>query len=168
MEFLVATALYAIPLYITNASSLLFGGGMPLDFGRKIGGRPILGKGKTVRGTFSGLSFGILSIFITGFLFPEAVAEAIGDYAAFGILLCSGSILGDLAGSFLKRRFGLKRGHPVLLLDQLDFVLGGILLSLAVRIPAPAEVALIAVLTLVAHRITNFIAFKIRIKKVPW
>jgi len=168
MEFVVAIALYVIPLYIANASALIFGGGMPLDLGMKIKGKEILGKGKTVQGTLAGFFFGVVSIFILNHFFPLAVAQTIGDYIVFGVLLCLGAILGDIFASFLKRRIGLERGHPIMLLDQLDFVFGGILLSLAIRVPTLAEVAVIAVLTLAAHKLTNFIAFKLKMKKVPW
>ncbi len=168
MEFLIALVLYTIPLYITNASAMLFGGGVPLDLGKKINGLPVLGEGKTIRGTLAGFFFGLVSIFTINYFFSSITESIIGNYLLFGMLLCSGAILGDICASFIKRRLGLKRGHPVILLDQLDFVFGGILLSLLIRVPSLIEIAIIAIITLIAHKITNFAAFKLKMKKVPW
>ena len=44
------------------------------------------------------------------------------------IILCSyGAAIGDLVGSFLKRRFDIKSGAPFWIIDQLDFALFAIL-----------------------------------------
>ncbi|GAH22107.1 unnamed protein product, partial [marine sediment metagenome] len=37
------------------------------------------------------------------------------------ILASYGAVIGDLAGSFLKRRFDIKSGAPFWIVDQLDF-----------------------------------------------
>ncbi|MCD6247744.1 MAG: CDP-2,3-bis-(O-geranylgeranyl)-sn-glycerol synthase [Candidatus Diapherotrites archaeon] len=164
-NLVVSIAAYIIPMYVANSSALVFGGGLPLDFNKKLFNRPIFGKGKTIRGTFAGLFFGILAASITNFFIPK---EFVGDYLLFGVLLVLGAIIGDLAGSFIKRRFGIARGQPVLLLDQLDFVLGGFAFTFWMRVPSIVEVAIIIILTLFVHKASNYIAYKLKMKKVPW
>jgi CDP-2,3-bis-(O-geranylgeranyl)-sn-glycerol synthase len=44
-------------------------------------------------------------------------------------------MLGDIVESFFKRRIGLSRGEKWLGFDQIDFIIGGLLLSLFVRVP---------------------------------
>jgi len=83
-------------------------------------------------------------------------------------------MLGDLLGSFIKRRVGLKRGAPLPLVDQLDFVCGAwLLLFLLARdwfIEAFSLDVIIAViiLTPLLHLLTNYVGFKIGRKRVPW
>ena len=51
-----------LPAYLPNNCAVIFGGGMPLDFGKDYGdGRRILGDGKTFRGTIGGTMSGILA-----------------------------------------------------------------------------------------------------------
>ncbi len=168
IETLAIVALYLIPLYITNASALIFGGKKPLDFGKKLFGKEILGKGKTFKGTFLGISIGILSVFLLSFLLPEFTALFHPDYLLVGSMICVGALAGDLVGSFIKRRTGVPRGGQILILDQLDFVIGGIAFSYWARTPSILETTLIIVITLIAHRAANFIAFKWKMKSVPW
>lgn len=167
-EFALKIALILLPLYITNACAMFFAGEKTLDLGKKLWGRQLLGGGKTFRGTFLGLVCGMLSGFILEVALPETTAEIAPEFFAFAAMLSLGAIMGDLAASFLKRRLGIERGKPVLFLDQLDFVAGGIIFGYWIYQPGIPEMIAMAVVTIAAHRIANFIAFKIKIKKVPW
>ena len=59
-------ALYLIfPAYCTNAIPVIFGGGPPIDCGKKFfDGKPIFGPHKTLRGFVIGLAVGTLIGFI--------------------------------------------------------------------------------------------------------
>lgn len=164
-NLVISIVAYIIPMYIANSSALLFGGGTPLDFNQKLFNRPIFGRGKTFRGTFAGLFFGSLAAIIANLFIPE---EFVDNYLLFGILLVLGAVVGDIAGSFIKRRFGVAQGQPVLLLDQLDFVLGGFVFTFWIRMPSVAEIALIMLLTLFVHKVSNYLAYKLKMKRVPW
>ena len=168
LELIARIALYLIPLYITNSTALLFGGKRPLDCNRKLLGAPVFGKGKTLEGTLSGLAFGLLSVFLLAHFLPEYTAWLHPNYLLFGSLLCFGAVAGDLMGSFIKRRSGIQRGGRVFLLDQLDFVIGGIALTYWLAAPKPEEAALIVVITLFAHCLSNYIAYRLKMKSVPW
>jgi len=148
IDFLIVIAAYVIPIYVANGCALLFGGGLPLDFNRKLFGKPILGKGKTFRGTFAGLFFGMLSVLGLELVMPKWF---VADYWTFGMLLVIGALSGDIFASFLKRRFGLERGHAIPFLDQLDFVIGSIVFTLQMRVPKIEEFLFIIVLTQVAY-----------------
>ena len=116
---------FMLPAYLANVSALTFGGGTPLDFGREFrDGRRILGDGVTWRGTIIGTgigtAIGILQGIIAGDIFYGAL---------LGFSLGLGALLGDAAGSFIKRRINIGRGRPAPILDQLDFVVGALLLS---------------------------------------
>lgn len=80
-------------------------------------------------------------------------------------------MLGDLAGSFIKRRMRIQRGHPSLILDQLSFLLFALLFSIP-YVPAGFlalySVAFLFVLTYLLHVLTNIFANRLGLKKVPW
>ncbi|PIN98443.1 MAG: hypothetical protein COT90_04370 [Candidatus Diapherotrites archaeon CG10_big_fil_rev_8_21_14_0_10_31_34] len=160
--------LILIPLYIANSTAMLLGGKTPIDFNSKfLDKKPLFGEGKTIKGTFFGILTGIIAVIIVNYFFQGNV-PIIPNYLYYGALLSVGAILGDIIGSFIKRRAGVERGKPVFLLDQLDFVFVGLLLgSIAYNISIQL-VFLISVITLFAHKTANFIAFKFKLKKVPW
>ncbi len=83
-------------------------------------------------------------------------------------------MFGDMLGSFIKRRAGLKRGAPLPLVDQLDFVAGAwLLLFLFARdwfIESFSLNIIIAVviITPLLHLLTNYVGFKMGRQDVPW
>ncbi|MCX8158510.1 MAG: CDP-2,3-bis-(O-geranylgeranyl)-sn-glycerol synthase [Candidatus Diapherotrites archaeon] len=160
--------LIIIPLYFANSFAMLFGGGMPLDFGKKwLDNQPILGKGKTIRGTIAGVFFGSFASFIVVLINP-AVEQVYQNYVLFGFLLSLGAIIGDIVASFFKRRNKIDPGNPVLFLDQLDFVFGGLVFGSIMYAPTFYEILAIVIITLIAHKLSNYLAYKLKIKKVPW
>jgi len=169
LSFFVTVSLIAIPVYLSNGFALIFGGGKPIDFGKKMNdGKRILGNGKTIRGALAGIFFGSLGTLAVAAAFPGANAFVGGSYLQYGILLALGAMLGDIAGSFAKRRTGFEQGESIPLLDQLDFLLVGIVLGALVFVPTALEVVFLVVFTVSMHKFANLIAFKTRIKKVPW
>ncbi len=169
MDFLLRIILYITPLYVANSSAMLLGGKTPLDFGNNFfDKKELFGKGKTWKGTVFGTLAGTIVAFLINLFVPEQTAMLASNYVLLGFLLSVGAIAGDIAGSFVKRRLSIGRGTPILLLDQLDFIAGGLLFGAAIAIPTLKEIVFIVALTLIAHRISNYIAFKVKIKKVPW
>ncbi len=113
---------FFLPAYVANPTAVLFGGGRPMDFGKVLkDGKRLFGDGKTWRGFGGGISSGI----VLGFLLwgIGALAYAPLSYGPFPdgllpiVLLPVGALLGDLVGSFIKRRMGKAKGAPVLGLD---------------------------------------------------
>lgn len=173
-----------LPAMIPNSAAVVFGGGTPVDFGKTWKGKRILGDGKTWRGFFgggfSGVLLGLILIGISHFFDP-------GNYWGFGpfwsnvgILLCLsfGSLLGDMMGSFIKRRLDIGRGQKAPILDQFDFVIGAFLVT-ALFYPHwiydnfiegwhIAALVFVLIMTLVLHRAVNIIGYKAGLKNEPW
>ena len=176
---LVATAFWAmLPAYVPNNAAVLAGGGRPIDGGRTWGGRRVLGDGKTWRGTAVGTLAGVLlalGLNVVNGPLAATVGVSLPTFplpAAIG--LAFGAMVGDIAASFLKRRSGRERGAAFPGLDQLDFVVGALVLSFlfatdwAVSTFSLGVLAVILVITPLLHVGTNVIAFKIGAKNEPW
>jgi len=166
--------LFILPAYIANATPVIFGGGMPVDFRKKFTDKErVLGDGKTWRGLLAGICFGSLTGFVESQLCSTAVLSlsVCLDFLPIGIVLSLGTMLGDLAGSFVKRRMRIKRGQPSLILDQLSFLFFALLLSIP-YVPsgflALDSLVFLVVLTYLLHVATNILANRLGLKKVPW
>lgn len=158
---------YIFPAYCANAAPVLFGGGRPVDFGRKfVDGKPIFGQNKTIRGFIAGLLIGTLVGWAQETLAPNIGLEK--GSVLLGLCLSLGALFGDLIGSFIKRRLDLKPGASFPVSDQIDFVLLALLFSLPVKPPTFLYAVLIIALTLPIHLLANVIAYLIRVKKRPW
>jgi CDP-2,3-bis-(O-geranylgeranyl)-sn-glycerol synthase len=175
----VVTAVWLmLPAYIPNNAAVLAGGGRPIDGGRTLGDRRLLGDGKTWRGTAVGTTAGALLAVGLNQL-NGAVADPLAvDLPTFPLFvlvaLPLGAMLGDIGASFLKRRTGRQRGAPFPGVDQLDFVVGALLLA---ALAAPSwffdaftspVLLVILILTPLLHVLTNGIAYAIGVKDEPW
>lgn len=151
-----------LPAYTTNAAPILFGGGRQIDFNRRfIDGEPILGGNKTVRGLIGGLAVGVIVSLAQALLFRM-------ELLAMGLLLTIGAVAGDLAGAFLKRRLKIRPGDPLPLVDQLDFMVGAILLTYPVYKIPNTVLMLILLITPPIHLLTNMAAFRLGLKSTFW
>ena len=163
-EIVLIILAYLIPLYVANATPIIFHGKIPVDLEKKYKGERILGKGKTILGALCGILGGVFVGFAFYIIFPQ-ILILIPTYFSLIILLSLGGIVGDMAKSFLKRRKGIKSGGKWFLVDQLDFIVGGLLFSLLVRIPEIEVVLFLLIATVFIHMATNIIAFKLKLKK---
>ncbi|MDO8647465.1 MAG: CDP-2,3-bis-(O-geranylgeranyl)-sn-glycerol synthase [Candidatus Diapherotrites archaeon] len=168
-------ALFLAPAYVANAGAMLFGmvlkSKTPLDFGIQfIDRQPLLGKGKTWKGTFFGIFAGTIVAFALMVLFPKQAFDFYPNYLLAGFLISAGAIFGDLAGSFVKRRLLIKSGSPTPILDQLDFIVGAYVLLAIFYWPWPSydDFFFVCIFTIITHISTNYFAFKLGLKKVPW
>lgn len=178
MNVLILAFWLMLPAYLPNNCAVIFGGGIPLDFGGTYNdGRRILGDGKTYRGTIAGIACGILAGLSLNLIASNLSLPTFGDgIGQIPILvgLSAGSMLGDIVASFFKRRIGLKRGAPLFIIDQLDFVFGSWILTYLLApvwfmenfTPTVLLVALI--ITPILHRVTNIIGYRIGAKREPW
>jgi len=157
------SALYIIlPTYCANGAPVIFGGGTPIDFGRNfVDGERILGDHKTFRGFISGLIVGT----IVG-AFCSYVSSK--DLLAVAVPASLGALLGDLVGAFVKRRLKIKPGGSLPVLDQLDFVIGAIML---VSLFSPISLPVVLIILLVTppiHLLTNIGAYVLGLKDHYW
>ena len=144
--------------------------GTPIDMGRTfVDGRRVLGDGKTFEGLLVGLAAGTITALVVAALVSPALEMQ--TVVLTGFVSSAGAMFGDLAKSFFKRRAGLERGERLLLADQLDFFLGATLfLTFCERCVKPVLESFVAGLILIPllHALTNYIAFKLGLKSVPW
>lgn len=176
-----------LPAYIPNPMAAVLGGGKPIDGGKTMAdGRRILGDGKTYRGLLAGIFFGMVmgllqmyylskSTTLFSVELPSFAGNSVNPSGLIVIFtLAVGSLFGDMFMSFFKRRLGLKRGAPLPVIDQLDFVIGAWLLTYLVspvwftaNFTLPVIIVLL-VLTPVLHLSTNIIGYFIGVKNEPW
>jgi len=158
---------YILPAYCANGAPVIFGGGKPLDFGKKfLDGKPIFGSHKTIRGFISGLAIGTF-VGLIQWVFGASVGYLKVD-VPLGFALSLGAMTGDLLGSFIKRRLNLKPGASLPIIDQMSFVVVALAFGYLIEPPTPTEVIIILLLTGLLHLLTNKIAYHLRIKRTPW
>ena len=86
----------------------------------------------------------------------------------FAILTPLGALLGDLVGAFLKRRLNIAPGGLLPIVDQVDFVVGALLFSLPLMVINWETAVTVLLITPPIHLFTNFLAYKLKLKKHPW
>ena len=150
--------LYIFPAYAANGAPVLFGGGAPLDFKRKLGGKRIFGDNKTIRGTISALLIGVLAGVLESLAFPFMLK--------ISIMLTIGAVFGDLLGSFIKRRMGHKSGHSFPIMDQFGFMVFALVFAFWLgHLPMWYGIVTIVVLTGILHPLTNLGAHLLKLKE---
>jgi len=168
-----------LPAYVPNNAAVLVGGGPPIDGGRTWRGERLLGDGKTWRGTAGGLLAGLtLAVALhaatpaAGTVLPLVGFDGFAPGAMLGLPL--GAMLGDLAASFAKRRTGRERGAAFPGVDQLDFLVGALLVCLVLA-PGwtgatfqPPVLLAAVVLTPALHVAANGGAYAFGLKAEPW
>jgi len=175
MHALIGVLWFILPAYAANSIAVDVSGvpflkkySMPLDFGRSLRGRRILGDGKTWRGFICGVLAGVACGIIQGYLMLKYSWNLPEMNALLGFLLSFGAMTGDLTGSFIKRRMGFERGVSLPFIDQLDFMFGAFYFSwLAVPVDLISFFSALVV-TIPVHYLGNIIAWALKLKKFPW
>jgi CDP-2,3-bis-(O-geranylgeranyl)-sn-glycerol synthase len=144
----------------------------PLDFYKTWRGQRIFGAHKTWRGLIVGVLAAFLFFIFQKYLY--ASSPAIHDFSLIdynsvniltGLVMGLGALLGDALKSFFKRQKNIPPGQPWFPYDQLDFVLGGALLSWPL-ITVSADIIIIAIgLGLLFHLLFKVIGYLFRIDK---
>ncbi|MFW9934617.1 MAG: CDP-2,3-bis-(O-geranylgeranyl)-sn-glycerol synthase [Candidatus Thorarchaeota archaeon] len=176
---------YVLPAYVANGFAV-FGKFIksrhPIDGNHTLGdGQLVLGPGKTwegfVIGLISGVLIGFLQIIGAPFLLalilmylylPVEFVPVVLVNVPLVILVALGALVGDLIGSFIKRRLKINRGRPAPILDQLDFLIMAILLGAFIT-PIPWVLAVfLLIVTPLIHLCANVIGYLLRLKQEPW
>jgi len=148
---------------VANSAPVLLGGGAPIDRGRHfIDGRRIFGSNKTIKGFVSGLVLGTLAGAGEAVFFVNPLLVLVGIVASFGALL------GDLIGAFVKRRLDIAPGNPLPIVDQLDFVLGAVLLAFPLLPMTVGAFLILIVATVPIHLLANAAAYLLGLKRRLW
>lgn len=128
----------------------------------------LLGTHKTVLGVGVGVAAAVATTAVQARLpwpWPRV------DYACWpwlGLGFGIGALGGDALKSLFKRRLGRAPGRPWVPFDQLDFVLGALLLvGWSARLGL-VDVLIIVVFSFVADLLVNRIAYRLGVKSTPW
>ena len=155
---------FIFPAYCANGTPVLAGGGAKMDFGKNfVDGKRIFGNNKTFRGFFFGWSVGI------GVGLTEGAIFGFQNYPIlFAVLIPLGALLGDLTGAFIKRRLSIAPGGLLPIVDQIDFVIGAVVFSLPLALIGWEVALTMLLITPPIHLFTNFLAYKMKLKRNPW
>lgn len=146
----------------------------PIDGRRHIGSKRILGDHKTWRGLITGMVTGLIVFLILQLIAKTwtPFCETLGDtYRSlpfyFGALMGFGALAGDSVKSFFKRQMGIKSGKSWLPFDQIDYIIGAILVSLPFIALTAQQCLLAIVLWFLLHIITSYIGYLWKFKDEP-
>lgn len=166
---------FILPAYVANSVAIDVSGvpflrkySTPLDFGRSWRGKRILGDGKTWRGLVFGTLGGVACAALQQ-TYPQT--ELYPMTPLVGFLLGFGALVGDSVESFIKRRMGFGRGHPLLLLDQLDYIFGAFMfawLAVPYKVIGLDYLILASAVTVPLHMFASVVAWALKLKKNPW
>ena len=141
----------------------------PMDFGRSLAGKRIFGDNKTWRGFLSGLLASLVIIKIQSSFYPFPTGFTFINYEFpaivwLGLAMGAGAILGDAAGSFLKRRLGIPPGGNLPIIDQIDWIVGAMLASSLFYSWSP-QIWTVAILMFgLLHPPVNILGYWLRLK----
>lgn len=134
--------------------------------------RPIhaakLGEHKTIVGFLAGV---LVAVAATGLQKAIDAPFSLVDYDHWlwiGLGFGFGAMAGDSIKSFFKRRRGVPPGHSWFPFDQLDFVVGALLVVGPLAHVDAGDIALILAMSLAGDIVVNQAAFRLGIKTSPW
>lgn len=144
----------------------------PVDGGAVFRGKALFGKNKTWRGLAVGIVTGILVAAVQAVLYLNTeffrnntlIDYGRNSFILVGALMGSGALLGDLAESFVKRRFEKPSGRPWFPWDQIDWIIGAMVLSLPVYAPDVKIAGVTLVLYTAVHLCSDRIVYMLGIK----
>jgi CDP-2,3-bis-(O-geranylgeranyl)-sn-glycerol synthase len=111
----------------------------------------------------------LLLALIEQYLFlPDALRPIVLLSVPQVLLVALGALLGDILGTFIKRRIGISRGRPAPVLDQLAFLSVAILFGTIVNPMPLVLIGFLLIVTPAIHLLANAIAYLLRLKDVPW
>lgn len=164
LSFLPAGVANATPV-LANKIPLIRNWHTPLDFGKSWRGKRLLGNNKTWRGLLTGTLFaGLTGLIIYQFWQIQASWPAT---LGLSLLMGLGALLGDAIESGIKRRRGIPSGHSWFPWDQIDYIVGGLVLVYAFSDLTLRRVGLIFAIFFVLHLLTAYLAFLGGLKDRP-
>ena len=142
----------------------------PLDFNIQLHEKPLIGKNKTYRGFFFGILIAILVILIQKALYNQMINFSLVNYNQIniyllGFLLGFGTLFGDTFFSFLKRRINIPPGKPWIPFDQINWIIGALLLTSFYISFSFKEIAISLILSLLLHPAINLISYFLGLQK---
>lgn len=141
LAFIVGALWFFLPAGVANAAPVLLASmpflknwETPLDCGLTYKNKRLLGDNKTWRGLLLGtLAAGltaVLQYYLLSYKIPgAAVVTSAVMGLSIGLLMGFGALFGDAVESLLKRQLGINPGDGLFPFDQIDYIIGGLLMS---------------------------------------
>ncbi len=147
----------------------------PLDFGKSYKGKRIFGDHKTIRGLLAGYFAAWIALLLQIWLYENVTffnEVSLFNYSSMNIWLFAaifslGALGGDAVESFFKRQLEIKPGESWVPFDQLDWILGAVLLSLFVTSFGLYIYTLALIWGVLLHPISTFIGWSFNLKDKP-
>jgi len=180
VQLILASLYLLLPAYVANMAPVManrFGilkfTAKPIDFGKTWKGKPVLGPNKTFRGFLVAILAGILISYVQYYLWRKSNVLLGSDifpyerinFAVWGFLLSFGALFGDLIKSLIKRRFNIAPGKMWFPWDQLDMVVGAIVLGSTIFILPLKVMITVLILTPILALFVNYCSYKLGIKE---
>lgn len=148
----------------------------PIDGGRTLGGKRLLGANKTWRGILAGM---VLAAFTLAL--QQAIVASSPQFAHFlwpvnyaamptlllGSLFAIGALGGDAIESFFKRQLDIRPGTAWVPFDQIDYVIGAILATAPIVHLSWQQNAWAIVLWVGIHFGAAYVGYLLKLKKTP-
>ncbi len=166
--------IFILPTYVANAAPVVLRGKTPIDMGQKMKDKNrIFGENKTIKGFLFAIAAGTIVSALTALLLPQVFSQlSFNEKIALGFLLSLGAMLGDLIGSFVKRRIGMQSGQESPIMDKILFAITALIVAYPIYNGKIAlgilDATIILILTYFLHIVFNRIAHAAKLKKVPW
>jgi len=162
-----------LPAYFANMAPVIVKDwfkklAIPIDFGKNI-----FGKNKTYRGFVFGIFFAVVTAYLQFLLYNIGFFKTLSfiDYSNWflvGFYFGFGALLGDLLESFMKRRLKIGPGEKFIPWDQLDFVVGSLILVGIIVNITWKKVLFIAIISVLGHILVNHAAYYLKIRNEKW
>jgi CDP-2,3-bis-(O-geranylgeranyl)-sn-glycerol synthase len=174
MSHLILSALYfLLPAYVANMCPV-FAGALRLPLGGPMSTR-LFGSHKTYRGLYAAFMGALGIVWLQRTFQTQGILEGwrLIDYSSENLFLLAllfgmGAAGGDLVKSFCKRSFGVEEGRPWFPFDQLDLVIGALVLVSPVYLLDVRRILVLLILTPLLHFLTNVIGYHLGLKDVWW
>jgi CDP-2,3-bis-(O-geranylgeranyl)-sn-glycerol synthase len=134
--------------------------------------RPIsrqwLGEHKTVMGFIAGLVVAMVTTFAQAKIHWHEGLLPYARWPLLGTAFGFGAMGGDALKSFLKRLAGIPPGRPWIPMDQLDFVIGSLLLIVPFANVRWSDIAVILVVSFMGDIAVNHLSYALGIRETEW
>jgi CDP-2,3-bis-(O-geranylgeranyl)-sn-glycerol synthase len=174
--FLLAAAFGNVAPILSNKIPGVNRWNTPIDGGRKFRGKQIFGSHKTWRGLVSGIILATVvlwlqQIAIRHYVWAADITKG-ADLTSYPTLILGplfgiGALGGDAIESFFKRQRAILSGESWMPYDQIDYIIGGVIVSLPFVILPFVEYVWIFAVWFVMHLISSYIGWLIGFKEKP-
>lgn len=173
--FFAPAGLANLAAFVAGKVALLKKFNYPVDCYKKFRGKRILGSHKTFRGFVAAIVIGILFCWLEVWFyihFPFIRPFVSLNYShinatILGALLGYGALFGDTVKSLFKRFMNIPPGESWFPFDQIDYILGGIALSIFYIHLSLGDYLILVIVWFLLHPLTTFVGYLMRLRRQP-